>query len=67
MDNRTQLKILLGRKGYTQKQFALECNCTEATVSRIASGHRRPRITLLKRMAEVLNITTDDLIKELEL
>jgi transcriptional regulator with XRE-family HTH domain len=55
---RTRRKILM----LTQKALAAQAGTTEATVSHLECGIRKPSAELLARLARVLSCTTDDLL-----
>lgn len=51
------------KKGYTQKQLAINSGCTEASISKYVSGERTPTLKTAKRLAKALGVAVDDLIK----
>lgn len=54
------------KKGYTQKQIAEILEVVPSCVAQWESGARRPNIVMLKKLAEVLECTTDDLLEPIE-
>lgn len=60
------MKIIHFRKikGMTQLQLAKLLNVDQSTVSKWEKQETNPKITTLKKIAEILNCTVDDLIKE---
>lgn len=54
------------RAGLKQEEFAKRCNAKRATVSRWESGTSEPRARHLKAIAELANITVDELLAEPE-
>lgn len=57
-----RLKELLEKKGVAQREFAEMCGVTEAAMSRYIREGRKPRATILIKMAQVLNVTPDYLL-----
>ena len=51
------------KKGYTQTQIAEKIGVVPSCVTQWESGVRKPDIVMLKRLAEVLGCTADDLLK----
>ncbi len=47
---------------YTQKQIAMLCHTTEASLSRYMSGDRIPKPEILANLATALHTTTDYLL-----
>jgi uncharacterized Tic20 family protein len=62
MDLSQKLKELRARKGFSQEQLAYAAAINLRTVQRIESGETEPRGDTLKRLANALNITPDELI-----
>ncbi|MBQ9305829.1 helix-turn-helix transcriptional regulator [Butyrivibrio sp.] len=48
-------------KGYTQKKLAQSTGISQSAIANYESGKRRPDMIRAKRMAEVLNISLDDI------
>ncbi len=44
-------------KGLTQKQLADKLNTKQSVISRVESANTTPSLTLLKRLAQALNVT----------
>lgn len=57
-----KLKELRLRKGFSQEQLADSAQINLRTVQRIEGGETEPRGDTLKRLANALNITPDELI-----
>jgi len=57
-----RLAEMLERRGMTQKELADRIDKTEVSVSRYISGQRTPKITVLLKMAQALNVQADYLI-----
>lgn len=56
------LKAARNAKGYTQEQLADLLNITRLSVARYEAGDREPSISILKKMADVLETSTDFLL-----
>lgn len=52
------------RQGISQVDLAKAIGVTGSAVSQYESGKRKPNIEILKKIAQVLDCTIDDLIKE---
>ena len=48
----------------TQEELASRIGVKSNTISQYELGKRNPNVQMLKKIAEVLNCTVDDLIKE---
>lgn len=57
-----RLSLLLQQKNMTQKDLAARAGVTEAAISHYLKGDRTPRASVLTRIAEALNSTTDYLM-----
>lgn len=53
------LRELLDTKGMSQKQLAVDCETTEATISRYISGVHKPELAVVVKIAQVLNVSID--------
>lgn len=53
---------MLERRHMTQRELAISTNLTEAAVSRYISGLREPRAITIARIAEVLEVTPQELL-----
>lgn len=51
-------------KGFSQNELARLVGLTGSAISQYESGKRKPNIDTLKKIAQALNCTVDDLIKE---
>ena len=56
------LKILLEEKNISQKDLAKKIGVTEATISKYINNLQMPRLDLVDRIADTLNVTTDYLL-----
>lgn len=59
MDLPERIKVLLEKRGMTQKDLARDSRLTEAAVSRYLKGERIPRSPALAAMAMALNVSMD--------
>lgn len=57
-----RLSSLLIQNGFTQKELAERAGVTEAAMSHYIRGDRTPRASVLARIADALNTTTDYLL-----
>lgn len=58
-----QIKNLRNRKGYSQEVLADKSGLSLRTIQRIENGETEPRGDSLKRLAEVFEVTPDELIE----
>lgn len=56
------IKIARIKKGLTQKQLALFANTSVATINRIELGKQDARLSLLLKIATILEVSINDLI-----
>lgn len=61
-----RLALLLQQKNMTQKDLAAKAGVTEAAVSHYLKGDRTPRASVLTRISEALDTTTDYLMSGTE-
>lgn len=59
---RKRLKELLEEKQISQKELANAIQTTEVSISRYMSGDRQPKIYIVQKIAEYLNISSDYLL-----
>lgn len=57
-----RLALLLQKKNMTQKDLAVKAEVTEAAISHYVKGNRTPRASVLTRIAEALDTTSDYLL-----
>jgi len=62
IDLAKKIKELRTRKGFSQDELAETAQINLRTVQRIESGETEPRGDTLKRLANALNVTSDELI-----
>lgn len=62
-----QLKKAREAKGITQQSLADKVYVTRQTISRWESGSRYPDLLVLKKLAQILDVTTDDLLSDGEI
>lgn len=60
------LKEYRVKKGYTQTQVAEALGVTPVCITQWESGVRRPNVIMLKKLAELLECTADDLLEPIE-
>ena len=49
-------------RGFTQSELAEKLGVRSSTISQYEKGKRSPNINILKKLAEVLSCTVDDLL-----
>lgn len=64
MDIGKKILRIMKEKEMSQKQLAAASGITEAAISKYISGEREPRITFLKRIADVLDVSADEFLYE---
>ena len=57
------IKRLLKKNGYTQKELAIRSQCTEPSVCQYLKNKRQPNIKALKNIAVALGVTIDELLE----
>ena len=57
------LRTLRKAKGISQRKMAEMLGLNQSTYSHYEKGIREPRIAMLRKMADVLGVTIDELIK----
>lgn len=57
------IKKHMEANGYTQKELAVRCGCTEAAISRYVNNTRTPSINVFNRLVIALGVTSDELLK----
>lgn len=61
------LKLILEEKGVTAYKISMDLNINESLIYKILRGEvRNPRILTLKKIADYLEVTVDELIKEVD-
>lgn len=54
------------KRKITQKDLAKRLNVAQSTVAMWETGNRKPDIVTIKRLSEIFECTTDDLLKDIE-
>lgn len=54
------------QKGFTQRELAEKLHVTQPTITQYETGARKPDIVTLKRLAIILDCTTDQLLEPIE-
>lgn len=54
------------RKGWTQRELAERLGVTTPTITQYETGARKPDIVTLKKLAKLLDCTTDQLLEPIE-
>lgn len=58
-----RLKELLDKRGLSQRELADKIGTTEVSVSRYVKGDRTPKGPIITKIAQVLNVSTDYLLR----
>ena len=58
-----RIRVLLEKKGISQKDLAEKTGCTEAAISHYIKGDRMPRSRVLSKIAIALDTTSDYLME----
>lgn len=56
------LKIARERKGISQKEMAENIGVAKSTYSLYESGNREPNVQTIKKIADILNVSADELL-----
>ena len=56
------LKIARERKGISQKDLAERIGVAKSTYSLYESGNREPNVQTIKKIADILNVSADELL-----
>lgn len=56
------LKIARERKGISQKDMAENIGVAKSTYSLYESGNREPNVQTIKKIADILNVSADELL-----
>lgn len=56
------LKRIRIEKGFSQKEFAEKLGVAKSTYCMYESGNREPNVQTIKRISELLNVPTDELL-----
>jgi transcriptional regulator with XRE-family HTH domain len=66
LDLAKRIKALRAQKGFSQEELANETNLSIRTIQRIEGGETEARGDTLKRLANVLDVTPNDLVTWIE-
>lgn len=56
------LKLARERKGISQKDMAANIGVAKSTYSLYESGNREPNVQTIKKIADILNVSADELL-----
>lgn len=59
-----RLRYILDKEGMSMRQLAKSSNINVSTISRIINGRRKPTLSHLQRLSEVLHTSVQDLLGE---
>ena len=62
-------KLITIRKkhGFTQRELARRMGVTQSSLAQYETGARKPNIVMLKKLAAILDCTTDQLLEDIEI
>lgn len=63
MSNLTDFKIMRIRKGLSQVGLSIRLGLSQQTVSQWESGRSKPTISILRKLANTLDVDVEELIK----
>lgn len=63
MPNLTDFKIMRVRKGLSQVGLSIRLGLSQQTVSQWESGRSKPTISILRKLANTLDVDVEELIK----
>lgn len=58
-----KLKELREERNITQEDIAIACGVSRSTIAMIEIGQNKPSLELAKKLAEVLNVSLDELLR----
>ncbi len=56
------LRIARERRGFSQKEMAEKIGVAKSTYSLYESGNREPNVQTIKKIADILNVSADELL-----
>ena len=59
-----KVRELREAKGITQTELAAMCGITQTMISKIEVGESNGSVTVVKKIADVLGVTTDELLAD---
>ena len=62
LDGENPIRVWRDLRGLSAKDLALACGISAAYLSEIENGHKEGSITVLKKLAEALNVSLEDLV-----
>ena len=61
-----RLRMIMNEQGLSQKELAIKSNITEASMSKYLNGERTPRVDIIINLSRALEITTDELLLDVD-
>lgn len=61
-----KLKLIRRKKVFSQAEFANQMGVSQNTISQWENGARIPNVISLKKMAQILDCSTDMLLEDIE-
>ena len=62
LDGENPIRVWRDLRGLSAKDLAMTCGISAAYLSEIENGHKEGSITVLKKLAEALNVSLEDLV-----
>lgn len=63
MSNLTEFKIMRVRKGLTQVELSQRLGMSQQAVSQWESGRSKPPVSIIRRLANLLDVDIEELLK----
>ncbi len=63
MSNLTEFKIMRLRKGLTQVELSQRLGMSQQAVSQWESGRSKPPVSIIRRLANLLDVDIEELLK----
>lgn len=62
-----KLVTIRKKHGFTQRELARRMGVTQSSLAQYETGARKPNIVMLKKLAAILDCTTDQLLEDIEI
>jgi len=63
---RNRLRAVFDQAGLSQKDFAIKCDLTQSTVTRLLSGKRSPQLVTLIKICKAFEVKPSYFVRELQ-
>ena len=61
-----RIKQIRSELKMSQAELARQCGVTQAAISKYEDGKREPSLAMLKKIASVLGVSVDELIRDID-